>query len=191
MQTIIISGPPGCGKGTQAALLAKYFQFEHVSTGEILRREIKAGSELGKLAKAKIDDGNFVPDDVACKIINNYIANNKHVKGMVLDGFPRTKMQCVEFDKLIKKINIDKNICISISVNQKELKNRLLQRNSVSKRPDDSNIHIIEHRLKLYQEQTQPVTDYYMDKNQCEIIDGHGSIEQVFESVKGIVNRYL
>ncbi|MBN2776488.1 MAG: adenylate kinase [Bacteroidales bacterium] len=191
MQTVVISGPPGSGKGTQAGLLAKYLGFEHISTGDILRREIEAGSALGQLAKAKIDDGNFVPDDVACKIINNFIKENRHIKGMVLDGFPRTKLQCVEFDKLIKQINIRRNICISIDVEENELKQRLLNRNRHSNRPDDSNIEIIEHRLRLYQEQTKPVTDYYLSKNQCEIINGHGSVNHVFESIKTVAKKYI
>ena len=191
MQTVVISGPPGSGKGTQAGFLAKFLGFEHISTGEILRREIEAGSELGILAKARIDDGNFVPDDVACKIISNFIKENRHIKGMVLDGFPRTKFQCVEFDKLIEQINIRRNICISIDVEENELIQRLLNRNRHSNRPDDSNIKIIKHRLRLYKEQTKPVTEYYLLRNQCEIINGKGSVTQVFESIKRVAEKYI
>ncbi|MDD2635590.1 MAG: adenylate kinase [Bacteroidales bacterium] len=191
MQTVIISGPPGCGKGTQAELIAKYLGFEHISTGDILRREIAALTELGKLAQAKIDDGNFVPDNVACEMINNFIKNNQHIKGMVLDGFPRTKYQCLRFDKLIDLIKIKNNICISIDVDENKLKSRLLSRNVKSNRPDDSSIEIIDHRLRLYVERTRSVTDYYLDKGQCEIVNGNGNIDEVFYNIKTVLDKYL
>ncbi|MDD4218309.1 MAG: adenylate kinase [Bacteroidales bacterium] len=191
MQTVIISGPPGCGKGTQAKLIAKHLGFEHISTGDILRREILALTELGKLAQAKIDDGNFVPDEIACEMITNFIKNNQHIKGMVLDGFPRTKNQCLEFDKLIKLINIRKNICVSLVVDVNNLKTRLLNRNEKYNRPDDSSIEIIEHRLRLYDERTKPVTDYYLNKGQCELVNGNGSVNEVFNNIKTVTDKYM
>lgn len=190
MHTVIISGPPGSGKGTQAKLLAQHLGFEHISTGDILRQEIEAGTELGKLAQSRIDDGNFVPDNVACEMINGYIAKNRHIKGMVLDGFPRTEAQCVAFDKLIEDIKIRSNVCISIDVQEKELKNRLVKRKNQSKRPDDGSIEIIEHRLRLYKERTHPVTNYYLRKGNCLIIDGHGDIDSVFNGIKRKLPKY-
>ncbi|MDD2385561.1 MAG: adenylate kinase [Bacteroidales bacterium] len=191
MQTVIIAGPPGCGKGTQAKLIAKHLGFEHISTGDILRREILASTDLGKLAQAKIDDGNFVPDNVACEMITNFIKNNQHIKGMVLDGFPRTKNQCLEFDKLIKQIKITNNICISIVVDENKLKSRLLNRNEKYNRPDDSSIEIIEHRLRLYQERTKSVTDYYINIGQCELVNGNGNVDEVFYNIKTVIDKYL
>ena len=191
MQTVIISGPPGCGKGTQAKLIADYLGFEHISTGDILRQEIDAGTDLGMFAKARIDDGNFVPDHVAIEMINNYINKNSAIRGMVLDGFPRTASQCEEFDRLIDRINILSNVCISISVSEDILKDRLLKRNQKGKRPDDSSISIIEHRLNLYHERTKPVTDYYIRKGNCEIVDGHGNVEAVFDGIKNKLTKYI
>ncbi len=191
MQTIIISGPPGSGKGTQAKKIADFIGFEHISTGDMLRQEIEAGTELGAFAKARIDDGNFVPDYVALEMINNYVQSNGNIRGIVLDGFPRTAAQCVEFDKLIDDIKISSNVCISIDVSENELKNRLLRRKQESKRPDDSTISIIEHRLNLYKERTRPVTDYYIKKGNCEIVDGHGDVENVFNGIKNRLSKYL
>jgi len=191
MQTIIISGPPGCGKGTQAKLIAKYLGFEHISTGDILRREIAALTVLGKIAQARIDDGNFVSDDVACEMITGFIKKNYYIKGMVLDGFPRTENQCVEFDKLIEQINIKQNICVSLVVDEDALKARLLNRNKKYNRPDDSSIEIIEHRLRLYDERTKPVTDYYLNKGQCELVDGNGNVEEVFCNIKAVIDKYM
>jgi adenylate kinase len=191
MQTVIISGPPGSGKGTQAKLLANYLGFIHVSTGEILRKEIAGGTQLGKIAQARIDDGNFVSDEVANEMIINFINKNKSISGMVLDGFPRTEAQCVEFDRLKNNLGIDSNVCISIDVNQDELVKRLLQRNKLAGRPDDSNVEIIEHRLKLYRDCTRPVTDYYLRKGLCEIIDGHNSVDSVFQKIKTAVPKFI
>ncbi len=191
MQTVIIAGPPGSGKGTQAKLIAKHLGFEHISTGDILRREIIAATDLGKLAQAKIDDGNFVPDNVACEMITNFIKNNQHIKGMVLDGFPRTKNQCFEFDKLIKQIKIKNNVCISIVVDENKLISRLLSRNEKHNRPDDSSIEIIEHRLRLYEERTRSVTDYYIRKEQCELVNGNGDVDEVFYKIKTVIDKYM
>ncbi|PLX09824.1 MAG: adenylate kinase [Marinilabiliales bacterium] len=190
MHTVIISGPPGSGKGTQAKMIADHLGFVHISTGDILRQEIEAGTELGKLAQARIDDGNFVPDNIAMEMINGFIRNNKHLKGMVLDGFPRTKAQCIAFDDLIDKVEIESNLCISIDVHESELKNRLLQRKEHSNRPDDYSLAIIEHRLNLYKERTKPVTDYYLEKGNCKLVNGHGSVETVFEGIKQRLPKY-
>lgn len=190
MHTIIISGAPGCGKGTQAKKVAEYLKFKHLSTGDILRTEINAQTELGKLAQFHIDKGNFVPDNVAIEMINNFIDKNNNIKGIVFDGFPRTYPQCTAFDKLIINKNIKSNICISIDVKETELKKRLLKRKEYANRPDDACIEIIEHRLDLYKKLTKPVTEYYLSKNNCKIINGNNNIEEVFYNIIKELPKY-
>ncbi len=191
MKTVIITGPPGCGKGTQAKLIGKYLGYKHVSTGDILRHEISEGTELGKLAKAKIDDGNFVPDKVACEMIKAYITKNHDIRGLVLDGFPRTINQCVEFDKLKNQVNIDSLVCICIEVDECTLQERLLKRKNQNNRPDDSNISIIKHRLNLYKERTKSVEEFYLANGNCEFVDGKGDVNKVFGGIKEKLYKYF
>lgn len=183
MKTVIIAGPPGCGKGTQAKLLAEHLGYMHISTGDILRKEIAAGTKLGKIAKARIDDGNFVPDNIACEMVSNFMEENSDIKGVVFDGFPRTVAQCYEFDKMLSVKGKEAGLCVKIDVDENELKNRLLKRNEQSKRPDDSNLEIIEHRIELFKQRTKPVSDYYNNKGLCKYVDGNGNIEEVFNSI--------
>lgn len=187
MHTIIIAGPPGCGKGTQAKLLAKHLGYEHISTGNILRDEISKASDLGILAKACIDDGNFVPDDIACEMISKFMDDSPNIKGAVFDGFPRTVNQCYEFDKMLDQKLFKVEACIKIDVDEELLVDRLVRRNEELQRPDDSSIDIIEHRFKLYLERTKPVSDYYNNKGICKFINGNGSVNQVFDFIKNII----
>ncbi len=187
MSIVIIAGPPGSGKGTQAQMLAENMGFVHISTGDMLRCEIQAGTELGRIAKARIDDGNFVPDSIACEMIINVFKNNTQASGFVFDGFPRTFSQCGSFEDILKPYNILPDFFIELIVPETELENRLLNRNSVMPRPDDSNISIIQHRFRLYKEKTAPIINWYKAKGIYSAINGDGNIEQVFERILNVL----
>jgi adenylate kinase len=187
MFIVIIAGPPGSGKGTQADMLAENLGLVHISTGDILRREIEAGTELGRIAKAKIDDGNFVPDDIACQMIVNVFEEFNDAKGFVFDGFPRTYSQCPAFEEILKPLNTLPDIFIELKVPENELTKRLLNRNSIMPRPDDSSIDIIKHRFGLYKDKTAPIINWYISKGIYTAVDGNGSLEQVFERIKNVL----
>lgn len=189
MFIIVIAGPPGSGKGTQSKLLADNYGFVHLSTGDMLRNEIEKGTELGKFAKSRIDDGNFVPDYVACEMIRNFLEKQKSIKGIVFDGFPRTYDQCIEFGPLLEQYNFMINLFIDFNVEKDELIRRLLNRSVLLNRPDDSDLSIIEHRFDLYEELTRPVVDYYKDKSYYNLVDGNHSIAEVFMRIEELIHK--
>ncbi|MDR2010462.1 MAG: adenylate kinase [Bacteroidales bacterium] len=191
MHIVIITGPPGSGKGTQAKLLAEEFGYIHLSTGEMLRKEIALGSDLGKLAQARIDNGNFVPDHVACEMIRTFFRNNPELKGIIFDGFPRTLNQCLEFEPILNEYNTKVHFFIDIDVDKENLTTRLLARNSQQRRPDDSDLSIIEHRFELYNNLTKPVIDYYKNKKNYYKINGNSDIKNVFSDIKGLLSNYI
>jgi adenylate kinase len=190
MRIIIISGAPGSGKGTQAKIMSEKFLYYHLSTGNMLRNEIAIGSDLGKLAQSHIDDGNFVPDYVACEMICKFFNENNHKKmSVVFDGFPRTHFQCVEFEAILSENNLKINSFININVDKKELVNRLIKRNNILNRPDDADMSIIEHRFKLYDELTVPVINYYKNKKFYTDIDGNADIKSVSAQIEKIIDN--
>ncbi len=191
MYVIIITGPPGSGKGTQAKLLAEEFGYIHLSTGELLRKEIALGSDLGKLAQARIDNGNFVSDYVACKMIRNFLNDNSNLEGVIFDGFPRTLNQCFEFEPILKEYNMKIHFFINIHVDKKSLEERLLTRNAQQGRPDDSDLSIIEHRFELYEELTKPVIRYYKETDCYHKINGNNTIPNVFSIIKELINTHI
>lgn len=191
MRIIILVGSPGSGKGTQAGLLAEELGYCHFSTGEMLRKEIAANTELGKLAKSRIDDGNFVPDYVACEMVKNFIAENSDLKGIILDGFPRTLNQCHEFEPILKENNLKINMFINLIVEKDNLTKRLLNRNNQLGRPDDSDLSIIEHRFGLYNEFTNPICEYYKNSGHYYEIDGNDTILAVFKQLTELIKVYI
>lgn len=189
MLNIVLFGPPGAGKGTQSKLMVEKYQLIHLSTGDLLRSEIQAGTELGKKAKLLMDEGKLVPDEVVIGMISNKLEANKEARGFIFDGFPRTKEQAVALDKLLTAHEESISVMISMAVPERELIDRLLERGKESGRPDDQNEEVIQGRLTVYKEQTEMVKDYYAAQSKASEIDGLGSIEDVFARIQKAIEQ--
>ncbi len=172
---IIIMGAPGCGKGTQAKLIAKEFAYMHLSTGELFRKKYAQQNEETQAGKASIDKGGFFSDEIAYQIIQDFIAENAEAKGIIYDGFPRDLTQAKYFLENIS----EKPVVIVLQADEKELEKRLLERGKQSHRADDGSANIIKHRMELYHELTQPVVQFFEEKGLLNSINGNGSIEEI------------
>jgi adenylate kinase len=179
---IVLFGPPGAGKGTQAVKIAEKYNFVHLSTGDIFRKNIKENTELGKLAKSYMDQGDLVPDEVTIKMLEDAANANPDVKGIIFDGFPRTIAQAKALDAFLKNDygqKVDKTL--SLEVENEELIHRLLERGKTSGRSDDADESIIRNRIVEYNNKTAPLKDYYIKQGKCVEIIGVGGIDTIFE----------
>jgi adenylate kinase len=181
MLNLVLFGPPGAGKGTQAAQLLEKYQLVHLSTGDILRSELAAQSDLGLEAKKYMDKGELVPDSVVIGMIEGKIDSNTDAKGFIFDGFPRTTAQAEALDKLLDGKGTPITCMLALEVEKEELIKRLLLRGKDSGRADDQDQSIIENRIKVYNSETTPVKDYYEAQNKYQGILGMGSIEDIFK----------
>lgn len=187
MINIVLFGAPGCGKGTQAALLKEQFGLEHVSTGEVIRGHIRRGTELGKAVQACIERGELAPDELVINMIADYVAEHKDSAGCIFDGFPRTTAQAVAFDKILAEHGLQVDLMVQIKVEESELIRRILLRGKESGRADDSSEEVIRQRLEVYWQQTAVVADHYAAQNKYNRIDGMGTIEQVNGRIKALI----
>lgn len=183
MLNIVLFGPPGAGKGTQSERLISNHGLIHCSTGDILRSEIKNGTELGLEAKKRMDKGELVPDEVVIGMISSRIESNKGANGFIFDGFPRTEAQAKALDVLLEMKGTDITAMIALEVEEEELKKRLLERGKISGRADDQNEEIIANRIRVYNEQTAPVKDYYAAADKLHEINGVGSIDEIADRI--------
>jgi adenylate kinase len=181
MLNIVLFGPPGAGKGTQAVKLLEKYQLVHLSTGDILRSELKAQTELGKEAKKFMDKGELVPDKVVIGMIEGKIDSNLKAKGFIFDGFPRTKAQANALDEMLSKKGAPITIMLALEVEKDELIKRLVLRGKDSGRVDDQDQSIIENRIKVYNNETTPVKDFYASQGKYKGVHGMGSIEDIFD----------
>lgn len=181
MLNILLFGPPGSGKGTQSKRLIGHYGLNHLSTGDILRKEIAEQTPLGRVAQHYIDKGELVPDDVVISMIEE-LFEDKSIKGFVFDGFPRTVPQAKALDNML--VGRNKTICIMVvlEVEHDELIKRLLNRATIEGRKDDE-LHIIENRIKVYQNQTAPVLDYYLKQGKAFRVNGMQTEDKVFKDV--------
>lgn len=188
MLNIVLFGPPGAGKGTQSEKLISAYQLVHLSTGDILRGEIAAGTELGMEAKKLMDQGILVPDEVVIGMISSKLDQNRDAKGFIFDGFPRTVAQAQALDKLLEEKNTGISMMLALEVSDEELTKRLLLRGQESGRPDDQNEEIIRKRINEYNTKTAPLKDYYMGQNKFRSVHGIGTIDEIFEGLCNAIN---
>lgn len=189
MINIVLFGAPGCGKGTQAQRLKERYGIDHVSTGEVIRGEIRRGTELGRSMESYIAQGKLAPDEIVIGMIANYVAEHLDAKGCIFDGFPRTTVQAEEFDKILAKHGLKVDIMVDIHVPEEELVRRILLRGKESGRADDASEEVIRDRLKVYHDQTAVVSDFYDAQGKYASVDGIGTIDEVFDRIAGIVDN--
>jgi adenylate kinase len=187
MLNLVLFGPPGAGKGTQAEFLIKEFGLHHLSTGDLLRSEIAAGTKLGLEAQGFMAKGELVPDEVVIGMIKTRLENNKTAKGFIFDGFPRTVDQAKELDKLLNENGTPISGMLSLEVNKQELINRLMKRGEISGRPDDQDQSVIENRINVYKQKTLPLIEYYKPQGKYFGINGMGGIEDIAERLKKVI----
>ncbi|GHV06635.1 adenylate kinase [Bacteroidia bacterium] len=183
MLNVVIFGAPGSGKGTQSKLIIKEFGLEHISTGDVLRAEMKNGTELGKIAKGYIEKGQLVPDELIIGMLAKVLDSIENKNGVIFDGFPRTIKQAEELKKMLNERKTDVKYAINLDVEEDELINRLLERGRLSGRSDD-NLETIKNRLEVYHSQTAPVAGFYIKEGKHHTIKGVGTIEEIFERIK-------
>ncbi len=188
MKNVVIFGAPGSGKGTQSDKLIKKYGFEHISTGDVLRSEIKNGTELGKTAKSYIDKGQLIPDELMISILANvYDGFGKEHKGVIFDGFPRTIPQAVALKKMLSNRGHCITAMIELDVPEDELMKRLVLRGQQSGRSDD-NEETIKKRLNVYHNQTSPLIEWYKSEGTHHHITGMGELERVFGDVCKVID---
>jgi adenylate kinase len=186
---IVLFGPPGAGKGTQAARLKEEFELIHISTGDILRKEIEKNSTLGNKAQTFMDKGELVPDEVVIGMIENCLNEHKDAKGFIFDGFPRTTEQAQALDTLLQKHDTEIDTMLSLEVDDEELVARIVQRGKDSGRADDKNESVIFNRILTYNKKTAPLKDYYKGQGKYNSIDGVGTMDEVFKRLKEAINQ--
>ena len=189
MLNVVLFGAPGCGKGTQSELLEKRFGLSHVSTGEIIRSHIKSQTELGLQMQDYISRGELAPDSVVIGMIENYLAENKGIKGTIFDGFPRTTAQAEAFDKILEKLDDSVDIMIYMDVPEEELVKRILLRGKESGRADDASEDVIRNRISVYNQQTAVVADYYRAQGKYVAVPSLGTIDEVFERIAAEIEK--
>jgi adenylate kinase len=183
---IVLLGAPGSGKGTQAALLVDNLNLPHISTGELLRSAVKAGTELGKKAKVVMDRGELVSDDIMLGLIEERLAQPDAKAGFILDGYPRNLAQARALDQLLARIEQPVDEALQIDVNADMVIARIAKRAAEEGRSDDTE-EVVRNRMKIYSDQTAPVTDYYAQKGLLSRVLGEGTIDEVFQRIKGVL----
>lgn len=188
MLNLVLFGAPGSGKGTQSEKLIDNYGLHHISTGEVLRKHMKEGTELGKIAESYISKGHLIPDDLMIDILRQELRNEKaQSSGVIFDGFPRTIPQAEALDTMLKEMGQELTGVVGLEVPEEELVTRMLRRGAETGRADD-NIETILNRLKVYHQQTEPLKDHYKGKGKYLQIDGLGNIDDIYASIANAVD---
>jgi adenylate kinase len=191
MVNFLIFGPPGSGKGTQSVRLAEKFNLIHLSTGDMLRAEIAAGTELGKRMSLIMSKGELVPDEVVIEMIANKIDKSKGSAGFLFDGFPRTVAQTVSLEKMLNERGMKIDQMLVLDVEHDELVKRLIARAEQSGRPDDKDPAVIENRIEVYKEKTEPIINYCNQKGLYQPVNGMGSIDDIFKRLSDYMKKLV
>lgn len=188
MFNIVLFGPPGAGKGTQAEKLIAKYGFNHISTGEVIREEIRLQTKLGKSVEEFIARGQLAPDSLVIDMIADYMTKHKNCAGNIFDGFPRTTLQAEAFDKILFEYSTPINAMLSLQVPDAELISRLILRGKDSGRADDRNEKVIKNRIEIYKAQTAVVADFYRPQGKYYPINGVGTVDQIFERLCEVID---
>ncbi|MBR1631601.1 MAG: adenylate kinase [Paludibacteraceae bacterium] len=188
MLNIIMCGAPGSGKGTQSQLMVNKYRLAHLSTGDLLRHEVATGSELGRMIESYTSKGNLIPDELMVSILAKHIDSlPSDTPGLILDGFPRTVAQAEALEQMLTQRGTQTDLLIDLDVAHDELIGRLLNRGKTSGRSDD-NIDTIRTRLQVYEQQTRPVSDFYKKRGKQVLINGMGSVDDIFGRICACVD---
>ncbi len=190
MLNIVLFGPPGAGKGTQSEKLIARYNLTHLSTGDLFRKHIAEGTDLGRAAQRYMDEGNLVPDEVVIGMVKDKIVNTPDSQGFIFDGFPRTVAQAEALDAFMEENGTPITMMLALTVDEEELLKRLLNRGKISGRPDDQDPEKIRNRFAVYQRETTPVAEYYKKQGKYHEINGVGSIEDIFNQLTAVIDAH-
>ncbi|GHB45266.1 adenylate kinase [Mongoliitalea lutea] len=190
MINLVLFGPPGAGKGTQSEKIIEKFQLTHLSTGDLFRKHLGEGTDLGKLARTYMDQGHLVPDEVVISMVEDKLVSTTETNGFIFDGFPRTVAQADALDQLMVKIGSQISGMIALEVDEEVLKNRIRERGKTSGRADDQDEQKIQTRINVYLDETLPVASYYEKQGKLTRINGVGEIDEIFQNISKVLESY-
>lgn len=190
MLNIVLFGPPGAGKGTQSEKIISKYKLVHIATGDLFRKHLGEGTDLGKLAQKYMDNGNLVPDEVVVGMVEDKITEHLDANGFIFDGFPRTINQASELDKMLEGHDLSISGMIALEVPEEELRKRIKERAKTSGRADDQDDQKISTRIKVYRDETSPVAGYYEEQGKFNKINGIGSVDGIFNEISRVIDRF-
>lgn len=190
MLNIVLFGPPGAGKGTQSEKLIAKYNLVHLSTGDLFRKHLGEGTELGQLAKQYMNEGKLVPDEVVIGMVEQKIKESPDAKGVIFDGFPRTVPQAEALDRLLNAQNTPISGMVALEVEEEELKKRIRERGKTSGRVDDQDEEKINTRIKVYLDETIPVAKYYEKQGKLRQINGIGAVDEIFGNISKEIDSF-
>ena len=191
MTNLVLFGPPGAGKGTQATILKDKYQLIHISTGDVFRFNIKNKTELGLSAKSFIDKGQLVPDEVTINMLKAEVEKNVGANGFIFDGFPRTEAQAEALNNYLESLDTEVHAMIALEVEDEVLVKRLLERGKTSGRADDADEKVIRNRIKVYYDETAILKNYYQKQDKYYGVDGVGNIEEITERLSKVIDDLM